>query len=286
MLALIDGDVLCYNACPSRYQKDAQGNWIVQDAYSELPEWTPEEERAYIEKAWFKLQELIQNVCEKVYATDYLMAVKGEGNFRNDMYPEYKLNRHKNVKVANHIVPLLRKLAVNSGLAVPADGREADDLLRIWAEECKRSETPYIVCSIDKDLKCIPGPHYFIHKDSIEQISDAAAIRFYYEQLLKGDPTDNIPGVPKIGEVKASKTLAPYTTEEEFQEAVVELYLSAYDTEWYDYLLSNGKMLYLQKTPNDYFRCFDWPVVSAILEMQKEERQEKNDRSEEVGDTN
>jgi hypothetical protein len=59
--------------------------------------------------------------------------------------------------------------------------------------------------------------------------------------------------------------LADLTTEEEFQEAVVAAYIAAYDDEWYEYLLSNGKMIYLQKDPSDYFKISDWPVVKSLL---------------------
>jgi 5'-3' exonuclease len=280
MLALIDGDVLAYNACESRFKKDSNGHWMMDlnNMKGDI-EFTPEEARAYLEGAWENFQHIVEEICARVFATDYLMAVKGPDNFRSLLYPEYKMNRHKR-GISNETVPALRELAVQRGMAIAADGREADDLLRIWAEECRKVNEPYIVCSIDKDLKCIVGKHYFIHKDVIQDIDHHYANRFYYEQLLKGDPTDNIPGIPKVGEVKAQKALALCKTDEEFQEKVIEMYMTAYGDAWYDYLLSNGKMIHLQKTPTDYFGCYHWPLVKELLDLEK-----NGNRSEEVSGT-
>jgi 5'-3' exonuclease len=173
-------------------------------------------------------------------------------------------------------------MAVKDGMAIESVGREADDLMRIWAEEAREAGVPYVICTIDKDLKCIPGLYHKMHIDAIGrtwtteertiEISEDYATRFYYEQLLKGDPTDNIPGVPKVGDIKAAKIIKKCTTEEEMQEAVVNEYVNAYGIDdWYDYLLSNGKMIYLQKHLNDYFSCLDWPIVQELLMYEESE---------------
>ncbi len=269
-LAIIDGDVLCYQACKPRWEKKAR----IQDGVSfvsldddgkRVPlEYTKDEDRKYLEESWANLQKDLKNLLETIYCDEYLMAVKGPGNYRNLMYPEYKLNRHADPTKQNAFVPVLRKLAVAEDLAIEADGREADDLIRIWVEEARKAGDDYIICSIDKDLKCIPGRHWLMHKKEMIVVSEEDAMRHYYEQLLKGDPTDNIPGVPRVGEVKATKILEPYSTEEEFQEMVVEQYMLAYGDDWKSYLLSNGKMIHLQKTPEEYFNFESWPIISQI----------------------
>lgn len=228
-------------------------------------EWTKEEDKEYLEESWEHLQNDLNKLLDKVYCDEFLMAVKGNNNFRNLLYPEYKLNRHADPNKQNHFVPVLRRLAVAQDLAIPAYEREADDLMRIWAEEARASGDDYVICSIDKDLKCIPGRHYLMHKDTMIEVSESAALRHYYEQLLKGDPTDNIPGVPRVGEVKAARILENCTTENEFQEKVVDEYIKAYGDDWLSYLLSNGKMIYLQKTKNDFFNLKDWPIVQELI---------------------
>lgn len=269
MIAIIDGDVLAYQACKPRWEKKArieEGTSFISldDEGKRIPlEFTEEEDKEYLEQSWNNFKIELQILLDNVYCTDYLMAVKGDFNFRYDLYPEYKLNRHANAERMNHFVPVIRKRAAEEGLAIEAHGREADDYLRIWAEECRKHDLEYIICSIDKDLKCIPGKHFFMHKKEIADISELEAMRNYYQQLLKGDTTDNIPGVPKIGEVKAAKILANCMQEEEFQEKVVEQYILAYQDDWYDFLLSNAKMIHIQKHEYDYFKL-DWNIVKEL----------------------
>jgi 5'-3' exonuclease len=270
-IAIIDGDVLCYQACKSRWEKKAR----IEDGVSFVAldddgkrvalEYTKEEDRHYLEECWENFKKELNTLLDTVYCDEYLMAVKGSDNFRNLLYPEYKLNRHADPTKQNVFVPVLRQLAVMEEYAIESTGREADDLLRIWAEEAARNGDDYVICSIDKDLKCIPGRHWLMHKKEFLEISEEEALRHYYQQLLKGDPTDNIPGVPRVGEVKAAKILAPFNTEAEFQEQVVEQYLIAYgEDKWKDYLLSNGKMIHLQKDKDDYFNFKSWPIITEL----------------------
>jgi len=252
MIAIIDGDVLCYQACRPRWEKKAQiinGVPTIQldeNGKKVALEFTQEEDAEYLEESWMNLQRDLNALLDGIYCDSYIMAVKGPDNFRNLLYPEYKLNRHADPNKQNVFVPVLRKLAVAEDLAIEAFGCEADDLLRIWAEQARYFGEEYVICSIDKDLKCIPGQHWLMHHKKLITVTEEEARRHYYEQLLKGDPTDNIPGVPRVGEVKAAKLLAACNTEEEFQQIVVEQYYIAYGEEnWYNFLLSNGKMIHL-----------------------------------------
>jgi 5'-3' exonuclease len=273
-LAIIDGDVLAYQACYSIWEDRLKAAGRIrdemilialdEDGHKAPIEFTKEEERKALEKAWKYFVFLHQNLMDKLYCEDYLMAVKGPNNFRNLLYPDYKLNRHSDPTKRNIFVPIIRSLAVAEGFAVDSDGREADDLMRIWAEQAMESGDDFIIATIDKDLKCIPGKHYLMNKEIFFEVSKEEARKHYYEQLLKGDPTDHIPGVPKIGNVKAEKLIKPCKNEEEMQEVVVNAYIEAYGEEWYSYFLSNAKMIHLQKDPNDYFKASDWPVLLEL----------------------
>ena len=271
MLAIIDGDVLAYQACRTRFSDDfdhVSGFEVVHLDEDGDKEFTTESDLRYLEECWENFKGDLDLLTSKLYCDDYLMAVKGDDNFRNIMYPDYKMNRHADPKKQNKFVPMLRKRAIEEGYAIPSDGREADDLLRIWAEECESAQVDYIVCSIDKDLRCIPGRHYIMHfipeKQVVIDVSKREAMQHYYEQLLKGDPTDNIPGVPRVGEVKAKKFIAACLNEQEMQETVVEQYLIAYGDDWYSYFLSNAKMIHLQRYWEDYFTCEHWPIIQEL----------------------
>lgn len=272
-IAIIDGDVLAFHACKPRWHQYARANskremTVKLDADGKkIPlEWTQEEDAKYLMNSWKQFKIELTNLIEKTYVDSYVMAVKGENNYRHTIYPAYKLQRtapHPSNE-AGKFVPGIRRLAVHEGYAVAAHGREADDLMRIWAEQCRERGLEYYICSIDKDLKCIPGKHYHIKNQNSFEIEETEALRFYYAQIMSGDPTDNIPGIPGIGPVKAERALQSVTREEEMQEIVVSHYMAVYDEDWYDFLLFNAKLIHLQKHPNDYFTFNNWPVVKEL----------------------
>lgn len=262
MIALIDADVVAYQACGAR-----GAEMMVDPSGAVVPRpFTKEEDAAYLRKSLDSFRSRLNEVAEAAWADDYLAAVKGPGNYRDLLYPEYKANRHKDSKLSNHFVPLVRRLAAMEGLVVEAEGREADDMLRIWANQCTQAGKDFVVCSIDKDLRCIPGKHLIIDlwNPCLIEVSEHEAKKLYYEQLLKGDPTDNIPGIPRVGDVKAAKMLAGCKTDEEFQEIVVAQYISYYGNDWLSWFLSNAKMIHLQRHPDDYFNCREWPIIREL----------------------
>jgi 5'-3' exonuclease len=106
--------------------------------------------------------------------------------------------------------------------------------------------------------------HYLKEKQVILDISEDDAMRFYYEQLLKGDPTDNIPGVPRVGEVKAKALISDCLTEEDMQERVVSKYVEAYGDDWYNHFLINAKLIHIQSHIDDYFDPRQWPIIQEL----------------------
>lgn len=267
-IAIIDGDVLCYHACPPRWSSDTPIP-LDEDGNRIYPTFTPEQDKIYLEEAWERLKRNIVSLADSLYCDDYLMAVGGENNFRKVIYPEYKVSssRQTKGKPPNLIVPALRELCVLEEYAIAAHGCEADDYIRTWALQARRDNIDYIICSIDKDLQCIPGTHYFMHKgkEQIIEISEFEAERFFYQQLLQGDSVDNIPGIPGIGPVKAKKALEDITFIPDLQEAVVSMYLEFYGDEWYEYLLANGRLLYISAESEDFFNPDEWPIVKELL---------------------
>lgn len=267
-VAIIDGDVVAYMACKHRRPMK---NGYVQYIPKGEPEhvFTAEEDEQYLDECWNNFVEITLDLKEVCNADYFLMAVSGNNNFRDDLYPDYKANRRANPEKRNTFVPKLRTMAAQEGIAIRAHGREADDCLRIWAEESRKAEIDFVVCSIDKDLKLIHGRHYVMNHNVLITVTKEYATRFYYEQLLKGDPTDNIKGIPRVGDAKAKALLEPYETEPEFQAVVIEAYKDYYGKDWREYLLGNGKLIYLQKTPTDYFNIRGWSQFAEELAVEE-----------------
>ncbi len=119
-----------------------------------------------------------------------------------------------------------------------ACGIEADDLLAI--DLTKNPDA--ICCSRDKDLKQVPGMHFTwachnqeqwgpemvdelgrLWKDDKGKLRGVGA-KFFWAQMITGDPVDNIPGVPKAGDAKAYELLANVETEKDCRAVVINLY--------------------------------------------------------------
>jgi len=261
-VAIIDGDVVAYQACRSRFESfEEKPIQLDENGRHARIHFTKEEDRRYLEESWAHFKVDLEVIREKLFCDESLVAVKGMNNFRNLLYPEYKIHRHRDPQFRNEFVPIMRELAVAEELAVPADGCEADDLIRIWAEQCRREDVEYVVCSIDKDLRCIPGLHFYIKRDKerLDEVTEREAMQLYYAQLLKGDGIDNIPGIPGVGLVKAARHLAECENETDFQEAVLAMYVDFYDDAWRENLLFTGRMIHLMRWPGDYFDLSSWP---------------------------
>jgi 5'-3' exonuclease len=275
-VAIIDGDVMAYQACKPRWMKHAQtredGVALIRlDANGKkVPlEYTADEDKEYLLTSWETFKRDLQKLVEDVFADTFVMAVKGSSDFRKRIFPGYKMHR-KDTDYGEQLIRFvtsIRELAVIEELAIRADGREADDLLRIWAEEARANGHEIVICTIDKDLKCIPGLYHNTKKGTTEEISEFEATLFYYKQLLMGDATDGIPGIKGVGPKTADRLLKDVSSESEMQAIVVEQYAIAYGEQWLNQLLTNGKLIHLQRNFDDYFTCRHWPAVKIMEEI-------------------
>lgn len=241
MIALIDGDVLVYMAM-----------------------WEAESK----EHARENFDSLFTSITESLFVNDYAMAIgNNEGsNFRYDIYDKYKANRSKSKSERPDWFFDLKSEIVNDYKGCTfAEYCEADDMIRIWAYQIEKQlwenwnleygfiddsySKNYIVISVDKDLDCIEGKHYNPRKDLVYTIHEEDANYNYWKQIIMGDSTDNIPGVPGIGPKKAEKLLL----EDPPAVAACKAYEKHYGEEGYNYLLANGKLIHILRTPTDYF---------------------------------
>ena len=264
MLANIDGDVLVYLACKSRY-KDGE---TIHPWHTNKPTFTMAEDALYLEDCWTNFKKIVEDVKDVTFANDHVMAMKSPFNYRDELYPiiemdegvfvGYKSSRMKKPEDSNLFVHELRKRAVECGLAVEATGREADDLVRMWAIQATQAGEDVTTISIDKDLDAIPGKHYNPKTKVHYTISEEYALKFEYAQLLAGDPVDDIPGIRGIGIKTALELLKDCTTEDEYQFVVLTEYQDMFGEKWKEYLLANGKLLHIQKHEHDFFTLRGW----------------------------
>ena len=265
-LLLIDGDVVAYLACKPRLKTTETGQYEITPKGEKLPIFSEREDSEYFKKCWVEFNKIIDDLRETLFSDYYKMAVKGKSNFRDELFEGYKAHRKNTAR--NKFVPMLRSKAVEEGMAVEADNMEADDCLRIWAEEARNKGTPFIVCSVDKDLKCIVGSHFNLKKNIFSKVTEWEATKFFYEQVLQGDPTDGIKGLPGIGPAKAQAMLDGLETEEELQFTVAMFYFEFFGSRWKEELILNGSLLYLLKSHADKFTIDSWNIPEEILSME------------------
>ena len=165
-----------------------------------------------LERGWQKamrqnIDRMVKNIRRDVGTDNLMIAVKGHGNFRNDIYPEYKANRPTMSDARKEALNYGHDYMVKKHDAVMADGMEADDLVSIWSAECRDADKDYVVAGIDKDLLQIPGNHYNFVKQTHQFVDYDTAHHNLMVQCLTGDSTDNIPGIKGVGPKKAEKFL-------------------------------------------------------------------------------
>lgn len=150
---------------------------------------------------------------------------KSRQTFRTQMYEEYKGQRAKTPDELKSQIPLLRDFLYTLGIAfVEMDNYEADDIIGTLAVKAADKNYEALIVTGDKDaLQLIrPNVKVMLTKRGIMdmQIFDEDAFKEKYAGLepiklidikaLMGDSSDNIPGVPGIGEKTALKLLGEY----------------------------------------------------------------------------
>ena len=158
------------------------------------------------------------------------------GSFRKDIFPEYKANRPATPEDIIASVPYIKRIV--EAMCIPileVDGFEADDVIGTLAHLGSAAGYDVYMVTPDKDYGQLVGEHRSIYKqkgDGIE-IVDSAAIREKYGidnpvlvrdiLALWGDASDNIPGVPGVGEKGACKLVGKWGTVENIIEHASEI---------------------------------------------------------------
>jgi len=154
---------------------------------------------------------------------DYLAVtfdLKGP-TFRHKKFDDYKIHRKPMPDELVSQLPVIKD--VLAGYRIPIfemEGFEADDLLATIARKAEAEDIETFIVTGDKDALQLVGSHikvYNTHKDGMIYDSDKVKERFGVGpervvdiMALAGDATDNIPGVPGIGEKTAIKLIVEF----------------------------------------------------------------------------
>jgi len=125
--------------------------------------------------------------------------ISGQDNFRYKVATTKPYKGNRATMVAPKFLNYCKDFLVKEYRAIRTHGYEADDGI---ATDMTRNKA--IHCGIDKDIFQIAGLHYNWVKLEWYEVTEDEAIVNLYRQILMGDTSDNIPGLPRVGEKTAA----------------------------------------------------------------------------------
>ena len=150
--------------------------------------------------------------------------------FRHEMFTEYKGTRKGMPQELHEQVPVLKELLTAMGIKImELPGYEADDLLGTVAKRSEAKGMDVLVVSGDRDLLqivtdnirvCIPKTkrgtteYEMYYTKDVQEKYGLLPLQIIELKALMGDSSDNIPGVPGIGEKTATAILQQFETVE------------------------------------------------------------------------
>ena len=156
-----------------------------------------------LEEALQGIDQRINQMLVECKATKYAGFLTSGKCFRYDVAKTkpYKGNRrHGNKPI---IFPALKEYLRQEWNFISVPELEADDLVSIYHDPMKT-----VICSPDKDVLYQNKVHnYNYGKADFVTVDENESTRFLWKQVLMGDSTDGIGGIPKVGPKTAEKWL-------------------------------------------------------------------------------
>ena len=151
-------------------------------------------------------------------------AVGEEGTFRDDIYEEYKAHRDPPPDELLENLPFIKDIV--RALDIPVleiPGVEADDVIGTLARRAEEDNADVVIVSPDKDFQQLLSENITIYKparsgqefdpltpETFREEYELEPHQFIDMLALWGDSSDNVPGVPLIGEKTSAKLLREY----------------------------------------------------------------------------
>ena len=189
--------------------------------------------------AVYGLANTLLSVIQELAPTHVIVALdKGEDTFRHKISKEYKATRAEMPDDLRGQLGRCREVIEAFGLPIyEHEGYEADDLLGTLAAQATEEGVETYLVSLDSDIAQLvrPGVRLWMYRpyqrDSVVYAS-AEEVKARYGALpdqmpdlkaLKGDVSDNIPGVPGVGDKTAARLIEQFGSVENLYEHVDEV---------------------------------------------------------------
>ena len=212
------------------------GNSLMHRAFYALPNLT--NSKGFHTSVIYGFVNMINKILEE-YKPQYIGIAfdRKAPTFRHLEYAEYKAGRHKMAEEMAEQIPVLKEVLTAMNIKQSEiDGFEADDIIGTVAAKCEENEIPALIVTGDKDAFQLisDNVHTLMTKKGISEIEeyDIAKLNDTYgiapAQItdlkgLMGDASDNIPGVPGVGEKTALELIHQFGTVENVLQNVSEI---------------------------------------------------------------
>jgi DNA polymerase I len=148
-----------------------------------------------------------------------------EPTFRHAQVADYKAGRQAAPDILRQQMGLVREVVETLGIrTLDLAGYEADDIIATLATEARDAGLDVIVVTGDRDVYAlVEDPHvkvlynrrgvsdYVLYDEAgIEERTGVTPALYRQYAALRGDPSDNLPGVPGVGEKTAAKLINSY----------------------------------------------------------------------------
>ena len=149
---------------------------------------------------------------------------KGGSKDRVEIFKEYKANRDATPEGIKLAVPYIYKILEAMNIpAIVKEGFEADDIIGTLAKKAEKEGFKTFMVTPDKDFAQLVSENIFMYRPmfgggyetwGVDEIKEKFQIENPLQVIdflgMKGDASDNIPGLPGVGDKTAKKLLAQY----------------------------------------------------------------------------
>lgn len=266
MRCLIDADILAYECSfAGQYNDESTGEFVMKD-FDVVEEHLQQKIKEILEECmsdeepvmFLTGDELLANHLNrrpKWCEPSEEIELRPSFRYYEAITKQYKGSRKSPKPLHYHNIRAYMLATYN---CVVSDGLEADDMLAI------NQTDDTIICSIDKDLRQVPGWHYswsigarpsipiymVDEFGTLEMVGKpkklkATGLRSLFAQVLMGDTVDNIQGIDGLGPVGAYKILSECITEMELFLATAKTYYDSDPDNWEKKLREHIDLVYM-----------------------------------------
>jgi len=139
---------------------------------------------------------------------------------RHALYPDYKANRLKTPEDLAAQIPVVDEMIDALGVRrLSVAGAEADDIIGTLSRRAEERGMDVVIVSSDKDMYQLVSPRvkvrdglkeHTVGEAQVEEVFGVPPGKVADLLALAGDPSDNVPGVPGIGEKTASELIREF----------------------------------------------------------------------------